>query len=93
MSEQTTVCVYKVFQRDKNQLIDNMVFLDKTLKAIQEVCDSIIEGFFSVTGLRTKHFERFYLSFNIQYNLLRSLVQAFTLISVSICFDYKALFF
>ena len=40
--------------------------LDKTLKGIQVVCDSITYRFFRALGLRTEHFEGFYLSFNKQ---------------------------
>ena len=47
--------------------IQNLSVLVKTLKGIQVVCDLITERFFRAPGLRTKHFERFYLSFNKQY--------------------------
>ena len=43
------------------------IVLDKTLKGIQVVLDSITKRFFRAPGLRTKHFESFYLSFNIIY--------------------------
>ena len=41
--------------------------LDKTLKGIQVVCDSITKSFFYALGLWNKYFECFILTFNKKY--------------------------
>ena len=41
-----------------------ILVLDKMLKGIQVVCDSITERFFRAPGPRTEYFERLFLSFN-----------------------------
>ena len=58
--------------------------LNKTLKGIQVVRNSVTERFFNAPGPRTKYFKHFFLSFNKQYYYCKD----FTSIHINIMMMY-----